>query len=159
VTHGDYHRALEAALREYEELGKKRAEIDERMAQLAQTIGSLTRLCGLTPTVPWGLTEACRMVLKQAGHPLTAAEVRSQLEAMGVDLSRYANALAAIHTTLHRLAGGGDVQFAPRVHGKPAYRWAQPVRTVVLSKEAAQALFEDAPQPPLSTSSRSRRKS
>src|SRR5437867_3502645 len=56
MTHEDYRRALEAATREYEELGAKRQEIDNRLAELAQTIGTLSKLLGLTPTVPMGLT-------------------------------------------------------------------------------------------------------
>ena len=65
-------RALDAALREYESLTRQRADLDARIARLAQTVGSLTRLCGLVPTVPWGLTDACRLVLRGAGQPLAA---------------------------------------------------------------------------------------
>ena len=77
----EYRHALDTASREYQQLAQQRAELDRRMAQLAQTIGSLNRLCGHTPTVGVGLTDACRMVLNGAGHPLTAVEVRQQLEA------------------------------------------------------------------------------
>jgi len=123
MTTADYRTALDAAVREYEALTRERAVLDERIAQLAQAIGNLTRLCGLVPTVPWGLTDACRMVLKAAGHPLTAMEVRSQLEAMGYDLSRYSNELAAIHTILKRLNESGEVQFLPGPWEKPRYGW------------------------------------
>jgi hypothetical protein len=127
MTHDDYHRALEAATREYEDLARQRGELDRRLAQLAQTMGTLMRLCGLTPTVPWGLTDLCRMVLKTAGHPLSAVEVRAQLEAMGVDLSRYSNVLASIHTVLKRLTDAGEARFVPRPHERPAYAWTAPV--------------------------------
>ena len=140
ATPDRYRRALEAAVREYETLGRQRAEIDERLAQLAQTIGSLSRLCHLTPTVPFGLTDTCRLVLKAAGHPLTATEVRAQLEAMGFDLSRYSNDLAAIHTVLKRLNQAGETQFVPRPWAKPAYSWKRPIQTVVLSEAEAEAL-------------------
>jgi len=119
----EYRRALDAALREYETLLRDRADLDTRIAQLAHTVGSLSRLCGAVPTVALGLTDASRMVLKAAGHPLTAVEVRGQLEAMGFDLSRYANDLAVIHTTLKRLTEGGDVEVVPQPWGKPAYVW------------------------------------
>jgi hypothetical protein len=123
VTTDDYKRALDTACREYETLLKQRAELDTRIAQLTQSIGNLTRLCGYIPTVPLGLTDACRMVLKAAGHPLTAVEVRAQLEAMGIDLSRYSSDLAAIHTILKRLRESGEVAFVPRGWEKPGYRW------------------------------------
>lgn len=120
---GRYRRALDEATREYETLTKQRAELDQRIAHLAQSIGHLTRLCGLVPTVPWGLTDACRMVLKAAGHPLSAVEVRAQLEALGFDLSRYTNDLAAIHTILKRLTESGEARFVPRAWEKPGYQW------------------------------------
>jgi hypothetical protein len=139
VTHPDYHRALEAATREYEDLARQRADLDHRLAQLAQTMGTLMRLCGLTPTVPWGLTDLCRMVLKTAGHPLSAVEVRAQLGAMGVDLSRYSNVLASIHTVLKRLSDSGEVRFVPRVHERPAYEWTAPVRAASVGRTAGPA--------------------
>ena len=139
----DYRRALDAALREYETLTRERAALDARIAQLAQTVGSLTRLCGLAPTASWGLTEACRMVLKAAGHPLTALEVRAQLEALGLNLSRYTNDLAAIHTILKRLQQSGEATFVARAWEKPAYAWGQATRpgtprtAAVTAQEAA----------------------
>lgn len=119
----EYRRALDAALREYESLTRQRADLDARIARLAQTVGSLSRLCGLVPTVPWGLTDACRMALRAAGQPLTALEVRAQLQALGIDLSRYTNDLAAIHTILRRLQARGEATFVARAWDKPAYAW------------------------------------
>jgi hypothetical protein len=135
----DYRKALEKATREYAALLAERTRLDQRLAQLAQTIGSLMRLCDLTPTVSLGLTDACRMVLKAAGHPLTAVEVRQQLEAMGFDVARYANDLASIHTILKRLNQAGEADFVPRAQGKPAWRWRKPSTVLVLSKEEAAA--------------------
>ena len=109
MSQDDYRRALDAAVREYERAMAERATLDSRIAQLQQTIGTLTRLCGFTPTVPFGLTDACRMVLRNAGTPLTPTAVRDRLEAVGVDLGRYANPLAAIHTTLKRLVEAGEI--------------------------------------------------
>jgi hypothetical protein len=126
VTTPEYRHALDAALREYETLTRQRADLDVRIAQLSHTIGTLTRLCGLAPTIELGLTDAVRMALRAAGHPLTAVEVRAQLEGMGVDLTRYTNALAAIHTILKRLNDSGEARFTSRAWGKPAYGWRQP---------------------------------
>jgi hypothetical protein len=107
VTTEDYRRALATAIREYEALGQQRQDIDRRLAEVMQTIGTLSRLCGLVPTVPIGLTDACRMVVRGAGVPVTSAEVRQRLQAIGFDLSRYVNDLAAIHTILKRLNEAG----------------------------------------------------
>jgi hypothetical protein len=97
---GHYRRALEAAIREYEALGAQRRALDTRLAELAQSIGTLTRLLGLTPTVPLGLTDACRLVLRGSGVPMTPVEVRDRLSAIGDDLSIYTSELAVIHTIL-----------------------------------------------------------
>lgn len=144
MTMDDYRRALDAALREYEAAAAQRAALDERLAQLAHTVGSLMRLCGQTPTVSWGLTDACRMALKAAGHPLTALEVRAQLAAMGFDLTRYTNDLAAIHTVLKRLTDSGEARFVPRLYDKPAYEWTRGAAFVAASREQAVAAFTNA---------------
>ena len=117
MTLEDYRAALTAAVEEYEALASRRREIDDRLAQLAQTIGTLTRLLGMTPTVPLGLTDACRMALRGGGVPMTPTEVRDRLAAIGVDLSVYANELAAIHTVLRRLHDAGEIRLVPRSVG------------------------------------------
>ena len=137
MTTDQYRAALDAAVREYEDLGQQRRDIDRRLAQLAQTIGTLNRLCGFTPTVYWGLTDACRLVLKGAGHPMTPVEVRDRLEAIGFDLSKYANGTAAIHTVLKRLQEARELRFVELTSGKFAYEWQQaPVRGAIALGEA-----------------------
>ena len=136
MTTDEYRRALDAAVREYETLGKQRKEIDERIAQLEQTIGTLNRLCGFVPTVFWGLTDACRVVLKGAARPMTPLEVRNRLEAIGFDLSKYSNSLAAIHTVLKRLNEAREVLFVELPSGKFACEWRPVLPSVVLKKSA-----------------------
>jgi hypothetical protein len=127
----DYRRALATAIREYEALGQQRQDIDKRLAEVMQTIGTLSRLCGLVPTVPLGLTDACRLVVRGAGVPVTPPDVRQRLESIGFDLSKYANDLAAIHTILKRLNESGELRLVSRAYlagaGKepprPAYLW------------------------------------
>lgn len=104
-----YRRALEAALRELEQAMAQRTVLDTRIAQLRQTVGTLNRLCGYEPTVPWSLTDACRVVLRSAGAPLTAVQIRDRFETIGLDTTRYANALSAIHTVLKRLVETGEI--------------------------------------------------
>ena len=136
-----YRRALEAAVREYESLGEQRRHIDRRLAELAQSIGTLTRLIGLIPTVPLGLTDACRLVLR-GGLPVTPMDVRDRLLGMGVDLSIYSSELAVIHTVLKRLNEAGEIRLIPRAGGKHAYLWQRPATAVMLGPEIAQYVRE-----------------
>jgi hypothetical protein len=124
MTSQDYRLALDAAIKEYEDLGQQKRALDDRLAQLGQTVGSLTRLLGLTPTVPLGLTDACRMILRR-GDPMTPVEVRNRLLAIGIDMSKYANDLAAVHTILKRLSASGELRFIPGAAGKHQYAWNQ----------------------------------
>jgi hypothetical protein len=139
VTTENYAAALGAAIKEYEALGDQRRTIDERLAQLAQTIGTLTRLLGYVPTVPLGLTDACRLVTR-AGVPMTPTEVRDRLKSIGFDLSVYANELSAIHTVLKRLNESGEVRLVPRPSGKDAYLWQRPVKAIAIGPEVAEYL-------------------
>lgn len=135
----EYRKALDAACREYEELGRQRVVLDARLAQLAQSIGTLMRLLGFATAMPWGLTDACRTVLRNAGVPMSPTEVRDRLELIGVDLSKYSNELAAIHTVLRRLNDSGEVRFVS-APGKHLYRWNAPPRAVALGPEVAEYL-------------------
>jgi len=135
MTAENYRAALAAAIKEYEALGEQRRDIDKRLAQLAQTIGTLSRLLGLTPTVPMGLTDAIRLVVRGAGVPMTPVDVRDRLHAIGFDVSKYANDLAAVHTILKRLNQTGELRFIPRAPGKHQYTWNRPVTPVALGPD------------------------
>ena len=159
----DYRRALATAIREYEALGQQRQDVDKRLAEVAQTIGTLSRLCGLVPTVPLGLTDACRLVVRGAGVPVTSTDVRQRLESIGFDLSKYVNDLAAIHTILKRLNESGELRLIPRGNepGKHAYIWNHGphvaelgadikafMRDADLEREAMRAIDEPTPRRP-----------
>jgi hypothetical protein len=144
MTHEDYRRALESATREYEELGAKRQAIDSRLAELAQTIGTLSKLLGLTPTVPLGLTDAVRLVVRGAGVPMTPTEVRDRLRAIGFDVSKYVNDLAAVHTILKRLNESGELRFVARGPGAHQYTWNRPVTPVALGPDILRFMRENA---------------
>lgn len=133
MTTDQYRPALDAAIKEYEDLVEQRRHIDRRLSQLGQTIGTLNRLCGLVPTVQFGLTDGCRFVLS-AGHPMTATEIRDRLEAMGFDLSKYVNALAAVHTVLKRLREAGEVSFVELDSGKFAYERLSAPKMIALNE-------------------------
>ena len=164
MTQADYRAALTAAIKEYEELGQQRRQIDDRLAQLAQTIGTLNKLLGYESSVPLGLTDAVRIVMR-GGLPMTPIEVRDRLTAIGFDVSKYANDLAAVHTILKRLNENGELRFIPREPGKHQYILNRLQVPVVLSKDVVRAMHENAaereamaaidePEPP----SRGRRK-
>jgi hypothetical protein len=139
----DYRRALEAAVREYEALGEQRQQIDRRLAELAQTLSTLSRLCGIVPTVSVGLTDACRLVLRGAGMPMSPTEVRERLKSFGFDLTRYTNDLAAVHTTLKRLNDAGELRFIARPGtGEKAYVWDRPARAALLGPDIASVMRE-----------------
>jgi hypothetical protein len=123
MTTEHYKKALEAAIAEFESLGEQRRTIDKRLSEVSESINALSRLCGLTPNVSMGLTDGCRLVLRNGGLPMTPIEVRDRLAAFGFDMARYANDLSAIHTVLKRLNHAGEVRFAVRAPGKPAYVW------------------------------------
>jgi hypothetical protein len=141
MTDQDYRGALDAAIREYEALGATKRDVDARLAQLAQTIGTLSRLVGLVPTVPLGITDACRLVLR-GGTPMTPVEVRDRLLGIGVDLSIYTNELSAIHTVLKRLNEAGEIRIVPRASGKHAYLWQAPPTVIAIGPEIAQHIRE-----------------
>src|ERR1700755_3097234 len=151
MTTEDYRRALATAIREYETLGQQRQDIDKRLAEVMQTIGTLSRLCGLVPTVPLGLTDACRLVVRGAGVPVTPADVRQRLQSIGFDLSKYANDLAATHTILKRLNESGELRFVPHTYSplggkdraKQAYIWNHGHHVVALGADI-QAFMRDA---------------
>ena len=132
----EYRHALDAAIQEYERLGEQRRGLDARLSHLAQTIGTLNRLLGYTPTVPLGLTDACRLVLR-GGLPMTPVDVRERLQAIGIDLSAYANDLSAIHTTLKRLNEAGELRLIPRPGARSAYLWQAPPKASGLGPEVA----------------------
>jgi hypothetical protein len=137
VTTADYRAALEAAAKEYEELGEQRRKIDERLTQLAQTIGTLSRLIGLTPTVPLSITDAVRLAMR-AGVPMTPPEVRDRLLSIGFDLSNYSNEMAVIHTVLKRLNEAGEIRLIPKPGGKHAYLWVKPAKVIAIGPEIAE---------------------
>ena len=147
MTSADYRSALDSAIKEYEALGEQRREIDARLAQLAQTIGTLSRLLGLTPTVPMSITDAVRLAMR-SGMPMTPVDVRERLLSIGVDLSTYSNDLAVIHTVLKRLNESGELRLIPKPSGKSSYLWAKPPRAIALGPEIAEFIRGQAPEPP-----------
>jgi bifunctional DNA-binding transcriptional regulator/antitoxin component of YhaV-PrlF toxin-antitoxin module len=143
MTQEDYRAALAAAIREYETLGVERRRIDDRLAQLSQTIGTLNKLLGYEPTVPIGLTDAIRLVMR-GGMPLTPIEVRDRLKSIGFDVSKYVNDLAAVHTILKRLNDSGELRFIAREPGKHQYTVNRAAVPIMISRDIIKAMYENA---------------
>lgn len=139
VPDTDYRGALKAAIAEYERLGDERRRIDDRLAQLAQTIGTLARLLGLSPTQPFGLTDACRLVFRNAGIPLSPTDVRDRLRSIGMDLAVYSNEMAAVHTIVRRLHEAGELK-AMAVPGKQLYAWQPRPVSYAITADVAEAI-------------------
>ena len=126
----DYLKAFEAATRELAALTQQKADLEERILHVRQTVVSLSRLCGLTPTVSWGMTDGVRFAIRSANRPLTPAEVRDELANWGLDMSKYANDLSAIHTVLKRLNQAGEIRFVIKPDGKHAYERQRPITPI-----------------------------
>jgi hypothetical protein len=142
-----YRRALAAAVEEYRALRGERSRVDARLAQLEQTIGSLRRLCGLSPSLQSGLTDSVRAVLQAEGGGLTALEVRDRLVTMGFDLGRYASGLAVVHTVLKRLAESGRARVREAPGGRPTYQWRESPRAIAITEAELRALADPGVRP------------
>jgi hypothetical protein len=150
VAAGDYVRLMIERGRVAREL----AEIDREVAKLSMKVVSLATLTDDAPkdiavsetlkaVSNIGLTDAVRSVLRASGDWMTPKEVRDRVLKLGLDLSKYQNPLASIHTILGRLDKEVEVsaiesasQRAARHRGKMAgkpkliFRWKGPVETV-----------------------------
>ena len=118
----DYRRALQSARAEFKKLLRERAQIDNRIIRLKQTITGLMGLCDAnhnvlrslnnnTPLPPrfMRLTSAIRQVLAESVLPMRPPGLRDALHNRGLNLAQYANKLAVIHNTLTRLGRQGEV--------------------------------------------------
>jgi hypothetical protein len=97
----------------------------------------------LTPTVPLGLTDAVRLIMR-GGVPMTPVEVRDRLHAIGFDTEKYANDLAAVHTILKRLNHAGELRFVPRTPGRHQYTLNRPSTVVGLGPDILRFMRENA---------------
>jgi hypothetical protein len=145
MTGPDYRTALSTAVAEYERLGEERRQIDDRLSHLAQTISALSRLLGLVATQPLGLTDACRMIYRNAGVPMSPTEVRDRMKEVGIDLSVYSNEMAAIHTVIRRLHDAGELRLVTTSPGKNVYAWQKPTRAVAIGPEIAEFVRRQEP--------------
>jgi hypothetical protein len=134
-----YKKAIEDSKKELQALVAKRDEITIRIDGIQAAITALAnmlddpkeKLTALTEmndiVGPRGLTGAVSKVGRSSLEGFTAVQVRDLLQAMGFDLSKYSNALAAIHTTLRRLEAAKKVTATKSPTGETIYLWKEHV--------------------------------
>jgi hypothetical protein len=129
---------LRSAQEELRDLLKQRAEIMKRIGTVKQTIAGLANMFGdeilnddllelidrKTSGRQSGFTKACRMVLMEAGRPLSAREVCELIrQKMPPMLLRHKDPLASVTTVLNRLVDYGEARGLVNQHGRRAWEW------------------------------------
>ncbi len=129
---------VKAAHEELRLLLRQRGEIMKRIGTLKQTIAGLANLFGeeilpeellelvdrKTGGRQPGFTKACRMVLMEAGRPLTVREVCEQIQQrLPAVMRRHKDPLASVTTVLNRLVDYGEARGVVRENGRRAWVW------------------------------------
>jgi fibronectin type 3 domain-containing protein len=137
MTTKNYQRALYEAKQDMARLLVQREKLDARIARVHAVIDDLQSLCAeldhkhfekrvdrvVKANLTMGMTEMSRVILKEKFFPMTAVEVKKDMEARKLDLSRYSNPLAVVHTVLKRLVKNGEAKVVPQSNRKKAYQW------------------------------------
>jgi hypothetical protein len=115
----------------------QRQRLDLKIARLQGIVSNLQNLCAeqdqsnlekqvdqvMKADLAVGITESARVILKENFFPLTASDIKGKIEARKLNLARYSNPLAVIHTILKRLVQSGEVRIVPQAKGKKAFQW------------------------------------
>ncbi len=116
-----FREAYTAAAKELESLLKEQERIEERILDLRKTMTSLTALLvddadfmahALQVTrelINASLTDDIHRIVSSASQPLTASEIRSELNQLNSSFREQSNPLATIHAIMARLAESGRV--------------------------------------------------
>ncbi len=129
---------------ELRQLLKQRAEIMRRIGTAKKTIAGLAALFGDsvlstelhhlvhggTADRKSGFTRTCRTILMEADHPLSAREVRDQMQerAPGL-LERQKDPISSITTILNRLVDYGEVQRVTLADHTRGWQWVADLRS------------------------------
>ncbi len=131
---------VNAAREELQRLIQERCQIRKRIGSIKQTISGLCCLFGedvlgadLHESADRrvgirrpGITRACRVVLMEAGSPLTTREVCEQIQGRlvpGLESSK--NLVASVNTILTRLVHYGEARTVPSENGSRAWVWVR----------------------------------
>jgi hypothetical protein len=134
---GHVQEVIRQAHGELRQLLETRAEIMKRIGTVKQTISGLAHLFGdellseeLMELIDRkssgrqpGFTKACRMILMEAGHALSARDICDYFQAkMPAMLARHKDPMASITTVLNRLVEYGEAQ-AVMLNGRRGWCW------------------------------------
>jgi hypothetical protein len=152
----NYHRMLYDAKQDLARRLVKRQKLDQEIARLHAVVSELQNFCVeqdqksfekrvdrvIKADLKVGITEAVRVILQENFFPLTAIELKERIAARKLNLARYANPLAVIHTVLKRLVQSGEVRVVPQPKGKKAYQW-------ISTTDKALSELQKSSQPPV----------
>jgi hypothetical protein len=126
----NYKSELEEARRELTNMLMDAEAFQTRIAKQKRKVAALTELADVTEdsAAPLGLvegiTDAVRTVFRSAEKPLSPAEVRTRVEALGLPAQK--NILASVHTVIRRLRESGEIEPVGDVEFGGGYRWIRP---------------------------------
>jgi len=141
TTSGENGHVKEVVRRAHEELRQllqQRADVMRRIGTIKRTIAGLANLFGdavlnnellelvdrKTNGRQPGFTKACRMVLMDANHALSARDVYDRIqEKLPPMLERHKYPMAAIRTVLNRLVAYGEARAVALENGRRAWKW------------------------------------
>src|SRR5579871_3533841 len=128
---------------ELRQLMRQRADVMKRIGTVKQTIAGLANLFGdavlseellelvdrKTNGRQPGFTKACRMMLMEAGRPMSARDICDYFQQnMPSMLARHKDPMASVTTVLNRLVEYGEAQ-AVVSNGRRAWRWVTETAT------------------------------
>jgi hypothetical protein len=129
---------LELANRELQTLLEQRADIVRKIRSVRTTIFGLADMFGKDvpeglsllgierlPQRSKGVTDACRLALKQSDIPLTSHQVRDKLRFQGLEIEQHKDPVATVTTILGRLVNYGEAITMVRADGKRTWIWAE----------------------------------
>jgi Fe2+ or Zn2+ uptake regulation protein len=131
-----FHAAYAAAASELEALLKEQDRTEERILALRKTMNALATLISqhegedrdffdyasawMRELVDTSVTQDISRVINASAEPLTASEIRAELNELGGSMAEQSNPLATIHAVLNRLAESGRAQETIK-NGKKAW--------------------------------------
>jgi hypothetical protein len=144
MTVKSYTKAFDVAIAEIRQLLVKRAQINERLFDLRETVRvlahsldqdrkrkeqlmhTLDELSVFKPRLTDAVKDALYSALDATGHRrLPAIQVKELMEVRRFDFSTFPNPLASVHSTLRRLADQGSIGSTVQM-GATVYFWNGP---------------------------------